>query len=111
MSRPWADLLTSETHSAAFYSCGESDLRSCHEFACLACRIMGVVTHTDKRGAYVDVGGKMSAFIQTDDITLGPLQKVWSFGRLLMNFICSTHALQVCQILLPAQTSSSAIRI
>lgn len=37
--------------------------------------IMGVVTHTDKRGAYVDVGGKMSAFIQTEDITLGPLQK------------------------------------
>ncbi|KAK9868110.1 hypothetical protein WJX84_010105 [Apatococcus fuscideae] len=37
--------------------------------------IMGVVTHTDKRGAYVDVGGKMSAFVQTEDITLGPLQK------------------------------------
>ena len=31
---------------------------------------MGVVTHTDKRGAYVDVGGKMSAFVATDDITL-----------------------------------------
>ena len=42
----------------------------------LLCRILGVVTHTDKRGAYVDVGGKMSAFIQTEDITLGPLQKV-----------------------------------
>ncbi len=39
---------------------------------------MGVVTHTDKRGAYVDVGGKMSAFVALDEITLGPLQKVRS---------------------------------
>ena len=92
------------THSKALWSRGGVHLCSRHQGPCVDCRILGVVTHTDKRGAYVDVGGKMSAFIQTDDITLGPLQKV-GHGALSgppKNSMCSVRSHKPYKLVLPA---------